>query len=164
MVWVHTYVRTFHEMKGAVRWPTIPPCPRSLQPSSPTATKKHKIHVLDPAGLQDISLSEHRATATFDELCDNYAMERLQMLFHDSTFTAEQERYIQEEIQYSFSDAVSSPLPVIDVIDRNVPMVSGGKRVCLCVCVCARVCVCVCECVCIVRMCMYVVVLDAESE
>ena len=74
--------------------------------------------------MQDITLSEHRTTATFDELCDNYAMERLQMLFHDSTFTAEQERYIQEEIQYSFSDVVASPLPVIDVIDRNVPMVS----------------------------------------
>ena len=60
----------------------------------------------------------------FDELCDNYSMERLQMLFHNSTFTAAQDRYIQEEIQVTFSDVALSPLPVIDVIDKAVHMVS----------------------------------------
>ena len=97
---------------------------RSLQtaPSSNTS-KKFKISILDPPGFQDITLSEQRKTATFDELCDNYAMERLQMLFHDSTFTAEQDRYIQEEIYCHIPDVALSPLPVIDVIDRSIPMV-----------------------------------------
>jgi myosin-18 len=101
---------------------------RSLQtaPSSNTS-KKFKISILDPPGFQDITLSEQRKTATFDELCDNYAMERLQMLFHDSTFTAEQDRYIQEEIYCHIPDVALSPLPVIDVIDRSIPMRRGGE-------------------------------------
>ncbi len=56
----------------------------------------------------------------------NYAHERLQMLFHDWTFTSEQDRYLQEEINWLFSEIVASPLPVIDTIDRHVPQVRGG--------------------------------------
>ncbi len=45
------------------------------------------------------------------------------MLFHDVTFTAEQDRYIQEEINWMFSEVAASPLAVIDTIDRHVPQV-----------------------------------------
>ncbi len=55
----------------------------------------------------------------------NYAQERLQMLFHDSTFTMEQDRYIQENINWMFSEVAVSPLALIDTIDRHVPQVRG---------------------------------------
>ena len=45
------------------------------------------------------------------------------MLFHDSTFTIEQERYHQENIEWTFSEMVMSPLSIIDVIDRHIPQV-----------------------------------------
>ena len=54
----------------------------------------------------------------------NYQQERLQMLFHDSTFTSEQDRYIQENINWMFSEVGDSPLPVIDAIDKHVPQVT----------------------------------------
>ena len=50
----------------------------------------------------------------------NYAQERLHMLFHDVTFTSEQDRYIQENINWMFSESPESPLPVIDAIDKHV--------------------------------------------
>ena len=55
----------------------------------------------------------------------NYCQERLQMLFHDSTFTSEQDRYIQENINWVFSELATSPLAVIDTIDKHVPQVGG---------------------------------------
>lgn len=45
------------------------------------------------------------------------------MLFHDFVFTAEQDRYLQEDIDWLFSELVFSPLSVIDVIDKHVPQV-----------------------------------------
>ena len=45
------------------------------------------------------------------------------MLYHDTTFTADQERYLQENIQWAFDEVVFSPLAVIDVIDKHVPQV-----------------------------------------
>lgn len=57
----------------------------------------------------------------------NYCQERLQMLFHDSTFTSEQDRYIQESINWVFSELATSPLAVIDTIDKHVPQVGGGE-------------------------------------
>ena len=66
--------------------------------------------------------------ASFDDLCINYAQERLQMLFHDFTFTSEQDRYMQEEINWMFSEVAASPLPVIDTIDRHVPQVRVRER------------------------------------
>lgn len=46
------------------------------------------------------------------------------MLFHDFVFTSEQDRYLQEEIDWLFTEFVLSPLSVIDIIDKHVPQVS----------------------------------------
>lgn len=51
------------------------------------------------------------------------------MLFHDFVFTAEQDRYLQEEIDWLFSEVVFSPLSVIDVIDKHVPQVCSLIRI-----------------------------------
>ena len=45
------------------------------------------------------------------------------MLYHDFTFTTEQDRYIQENIDWTFSEVVLSPLSIIDLIDKHVPQV-----------------------------------------
>ena len=98
---------------------------RSLQPQLGSQAQS-TIHVLDTPGFQDRELAGARNGASFDDLCMNYVQERLQMLFHDVTFTSEQDRYIQEEINWMFSEVAASPLAVIDTIDRHVPQVSNS--------------------------------------
>ena len=96
---------------------------RALQ--SPIGIKgRSTIHVLDAPGFQHRELAGAKDGASFDDLCMNYQQERLQMLFHDSTFTSEQDRYIQENINWMFSEVGDSPLPVIDAIDKHVPQVT----------------------------------------
>ena len=97
---------------------------RALQ--SPIGIRSRStIHVLDTPGFQHRELAGVRNGASFDDLCMNYMQERLQMLFHDSTFTSEQDRYIQENINWMFSEVGDSPLAVIDAIDKHVPQVIG---------------------------------------
>ena len=92
---------------------------RALQgPSS--AKSRSSIHVLDTPGFQHRELAGARNGASFDELCMNYTQERLHMLFHDVTFTLEQDRYIQENIHWMFSESPESPLPLINAIDKHV--------------------------------------------
>lgn len=95
---------------------------RSLQPQLGSKGRS-LIHVLDTPGFQHRELAGARNGASFDDLCMNYVHERLQMLFHDVSFTSEQDRYLQEEINWMFSEVVASPLPVIDTIDKHVPQV-----------------------------------------
>lgn len=95
---------------------------RSLQPQLGSKGRSI-IHVLDTPGFQHRELAGARNGGSFDDLCMNYVQERLQMLFHDVTFTSEQDRYIQEEINWMFSEVAASPLAVIDTIDRHVPQV-----------------------------------------
>jgi len=95
---------------------------RALQ-SPVTIRGRSTIHVLDMPGFQHRELAGVRSGASFDDLCMNYMQERLQMLFHDSTFTSEQDRYIQENINWMFSEVGDSPLTVIDAIDKHVPQV-----------------------------------------
>lgn len=104
---------------------------RSLQATSPSAKTRSTIHVLDTPGFQDRELAGARNGASFDDLCMNYVQERMQMLFHDVTFTSEQDRYLQENINWMFSEVACSPLPVIDTIDRHMPQVSLGVMGCL---------------------------------
>lgn len=96
---------------------------RSLQPQLGSKGRS-VIHVLDTPGFQHRELAGARNGASFDDLCMNYMQERLQMLFHDISFTTEQDRYLQEEINWMFSEVAVSPLSVIDTIDRHVPQVS----------------------------------------
>ena len=73
---------------------------RSIQTPA-NANAKYSIHTLDTPGFQDPESVGVTTGTSFDNLCHNYSQERLQMLFHDSTFTAEQDRYIQVSILLS---------------------------------------------------------------
>uniref|UniRef100_A0A8C0IPG1 Myosin XVIIIA n=1 Tax=Chelonoidis abingdonii TaxID=106734 RepID=A0A8C0IPG1_CHEAB len=49
--------------------------------------------LVDTPGFQNPELANQSRGASFEELCHNYTQERLQMLFHERTFTQELERY-----------------------------------------------------------------------
>ncbi|KAL8198976.1 UNVERIFIED_CONTAM: Unconventional myosin-XVIIIa [Gekko kuhli] len=49
--------------------------------------------IVDSPGFQNPEMAGQSRGATFEELCHNYAQERLQTLFHESTFVQELERY-----------------------------------------------------------------------
>ena len=84
---------------------------------------RYLIHVLDTPGFQDKNTADYDEPSTFNDLRMNYTRERLHMLFHESTFTAEQDRCLQESIDWMFSETVVSPLSVIDIVDKHVPQV-----------------------------------------
>lgn len=95
---------------------------------------RYLIHVLDTPGFQDKNTADYDEPSTFNDLRMNYTRERLHMLFHESTFTAEQDRCLQESIDWMFSETVVSPLSVIDIIDKHVPQVRHMMHVCVCCC------------------------------
>lgn len=49
--------------------------------------------IVDSPGFQNPEMAGQSRGATFEELCHNYAQERLQTLFHECTFLQELERY-----------------------------------------------------------------------
>ena len=85
--------------------------------SSHSKTNVTSINILDTPGFQNYSSASE--TASFDDLCHNYTQERLQMLFFDYSFTQELDRYMEEEVSWTFSETPMSPLRIIDAIDKN---------------------------------------------
>ena len=65
---------------------------RSLSSNYRTSTS---ISILDTPGFQNPASCGRQTGATFEDLCHNYTQERLQLLFHDITFTMQQDRYSQ---------------------------------------------------------------------
>ncbi|XP_064324139.1 unconventional myosin-XVIIIa isoform X16 [Phalacrocorax carbo] len=63
------------------------------------------VTVVDTPGAQNPELAGQSRGATFEELCHNYAQERLQLLFHQRTFARELERYKEENIELALADA-----------------------------------------------------------
>lgn len=68
------------------------------------------VTVVDTPGAQNPELAGQSRGATFEELCHNYAQERLQLLFHQRTFARELERY-KEVTGMPRAAIASSPLP-----------------------------------------------------
>ena len=79
-----TYVATYHVINGCF-------C-RGLSSNYRTLAS---ILVLDTPGFQNPGSCGRQTGATLDDLCHNYTQERLQMLFHDSVFTSQQDLYAQ---------------------------------------------------------------------
>ncbi|XP_070572199.1 unconventional myosin-XVIIIa-like isoform X2 [Ptychodera flava] len=75
------------------------------------------LFILDMPGFQDPSIGR-QGGASFQDLCDNYAQERLQLLFHETVFTSQQDKYAQENIDCDFDTVVSSPGPMVNLIDK----------------------------------------------
>ncbi|TRY99086.1 hypothetical protein DNTS_012439, partial [Danionella cerebrum] len=63
-------------------------------------------------------LAKRDRGATFEELCHNYAQERLQTLFHERTFVQELERYKEENIELALDDIESSTSLSVAAIDQ----------------------------------------------
>ena len=79
---------------------------------------------IDTPGFQNPgTTSDGERPATFQDLCHNYTQERLQLLFHDTHFTAQLNRYAQEHIDITFEggtgeEEVPSPEPLVDLLDK----------------------------------------------
>lgn len=67
------------------------------------------VTVVDTPGAQNPELAGQSRGATFEELCHNYAQERLQQLFHQRTFARELERY--KEVPGAPRAAIASSTP-----------------------------------------------------
>uniref|UniRef100_A0A8C3SRH7 Myosin motor domain-containing protein n=1 Tax=Chelydra serpentina TaxID=8475 RepID=A0A8C3SRH7_CHESE len=67
--------------------------------------------LVDTPGFQNPELANQSRGASFEELCHNYAQERLQTLFHARTFTQELERYKEVLPEGSVSARGRDPLP-----------------------------------------------------
>ncbi|XP_074869502.1 unconventional myosin-XVIIIa isoform X4 [Carettochelys insculpta] len=74
--------------------------------------------LVDTPGFQNPELASQSRGATFEELCHNYAQDRLQALFHERTFTQELERYKEESIELALDDAEPSASGSVAVVDQ----------------------------------------------
>ncbi|XP_077168399.1 unconventional myosin-XVIIIa isoform X11 [Paroedura picta] len=74
--------------------------------------------VVDSPGFQNPEMAGQSRGATFEELCHNYAQERLQTLFHECTFVQELERYKEENIALSLDAIEPSTSGSVATIDQ----------------------------------------------
>ncbi|XP_014681276.1 PREDICTED: unconventional myosin-XVIIIa-like [Priapulus caudatus] len=80
----------------------------------------NSIIVVDSPGLQNPATAGRHSGATFEDLCHNYVQERLQYLFHENTFTAQMDRYAQEDIPFAFETSSSTPESMVNMIDKPI--------------------------------------------
>ncbi|ESO91677.1 hypothetical protein LOTGIDRAFT_163407 [Lottia gigantea] len=78
----------------------------------------NSIILLDSPGFQNPA-SCGRSGASFEDLCQNYTQERLQLFFHDLTFTLQQDRYAQENIDCDFDFVTTSPAAMVSLFDKS---------------------------------------------
>ncbi|KAM6048988.1 unconventional myosin-XVIIIa isoform 5-T5 [Chlamydotis macqueenii] len=76
------------------------------------------VTVVDTPGAQNPELAGQSRGATFEELCHNYAQERLQLLFHQRTFARELERYKEENIELALADAEPGSSGSVAAVDQ----------------------------------------------
>ncbi|KAM6464667.1 unconventional myosin-XVIIIa isoform 4-T6 [Liasis olivaceus] len=74
--------------------------------------------IVDTPGLQNPEMAGQSRGATFEELCHNYAQERLQALFHERTFLQELERYKEENIELSLDALEPSTSGSVATVDQ----------------------------------------------
>ncbi|XP_028615120.1 unconventional myosin-XVIIIa isoform X3 [Grammomys surdaster] len=60
--------------------------------------------IVDTPGFQNPEWGGSARGASFEELCHNYAQDRLQRLFHERTFLQELEKYKEDNIEVAFDD------------------------------------------------------------
>ncbi|XP_054748901.2 unconventional myosin-XVIIIa-like [Lytechinus pictus] len=83
---------------------------------------KSSILVVDLPGLQIPEGCGRKTGASFQDLCTNYAQERLQLLFHDTAVTQQKDKYAQENIECDLgreNESESSPGLMVNLIDKQ---------------------------------------------
>ncbi|NXA35279.1 MY18A protein, partial [Eudromia elegans] len=76
------------------------------------------VTVVDTPGAQNPALAGQARGATFEELCHNYAQERLQLLFHQRAFAQELERYKEENIELALADTEPTAAGSVAAVDQ----------------------------------------------
>ncbi|XP_015736360.1 unconventional myosin-XVIIIa isoform X6 [Coturnix japonica] len=76
------------------------------------------VTVVDTPGAQNPEVAGQSRGATFEELCHNYAQERLQLLFHQRTFAQELERYKEENIELALADTEPTSWGSVAAVDQ----------------------------------------------
>ncbi|KAJ6657316.1 hypothetical protein lerEdw1_002683 [Lerista edwardsae] len=74
--------------------------------------------IVDTPGFQNPEMAGQSRGASFEELCHNYAQERLQTLFHERTFVQELERYKEENIDLSLDALEPNTSGSVATIDQ----------------------------------------------
>ncbi|XP_027622917.1 unconventional myosin-XVIIIa isoform X4 [Tupaia chinensis] len=75
--------------------------------------------IVDTPGFQNPEQGGSARGASFEELCHNYAQDRLQRLFHERTFVQELERYKEENIELAFDDLEPTTDDSVAVVDQT---------------------------------------------
>ncbi|KAM4844542.1 unconventional myosin-XVIIIa isoform 2-T4 [Thomomys bottae] len=74
--------------------------------------------IVDTPGFQNPEQGGATRGASFEELCHNYAQDRLQRLFHERTFVQELERYKEENIELAFDDLEPATDDSVAAVDQ----------------------------------------------
>ncbi|XP_014403713.1 PREDICTED: unconventional myosin-XVIIIa isoform X3 [Myotis brandtii] len=74
--------------------------------------------IVDTPGFQNPEQGGAARGASFEELCHNYAQDRLQGLFHERTFVQELERYKEENIEVAFDDLEPATDDSVSAVDQ----------------------------------------------
>lgn len=74
--------------------------------------------IVDTPGFQNPEQGGSARGASFEELCHNYAQDRLQRLFHERTFVQELERYKEENIEVAFDDLEPATDDSVATVDQ----------------------------------------------
>ncbi|XP_040605146.1 unconventional myosin-XVIIIa isoform X17 [Mesocricetus auratus] len=74
--------------------------------------------IVDTPGFQNPERGGSARGASFEELCHNYAQDRLQRLFHERTFLQELERYKEENIELAFEDLEPATDDSVAAVDQ----------------------------------------------
>uniref|UniRef100_A0A8D2DGG2 Unconventional myosin-XVIIIa n=1 Tax=Sciurus vulgaris TaxID=55149 RepID=A0A8D2DGG2_SCIVU len=75
--------------------------------------------IVDTPGFQNPEQGGSARGASFEELCHNYAQDRLQKLFHERTFVQELERYKEENIELAFDDIEPATDDSVATVDQT---------------------------------------------
>lgn len=74
--------------------------------------------IVDTPGFQNPEWGGSARGASFEELCHNYAQDRLQKLFHERTFLQELERYKEDNIELAFDDLEPATDDSVAAVDQ----------------------------------------------
>ncbi|OWK14670.1 hypothetical protein Celaphus_00000782 [Cervus elaphus hippelaphus] len=86
------------------------------------------VMIVDTPGFQNPEQGGSARGASFEELCHNYAQDRLQRLFHERTFVQELERYKEENIELAFDDLEPATDDSVAAVDQASHQSLDGSR------------------------------------